>query len=53
LFDIIAPEGNAKAVMLRVRLTPDELRSIKASAKASYGTVSARIRSTLLAAVQT
>jgi hypothetical protein len=34
--------------MLRVRLTPDELRSIEAAAKANDKTVSAWIRGMLL-----
>ena len=41
------PQGNAKAVMLRVRITLDELRAIEAASKASKQTVSEWIRSTI------
>lgn len=43
------PKGNAKAVMLRVRITPDELRTIEAAARASRQTRSEFIRGKLLA----
>ena len=43
------PKGNAKAVMLRVRVTPDDLKAMKATAKASKQTVSEWIRGTLRA----
>jgi Protein of unknown function (DUF1778) len=43
------PKGNAKVVMLRVRVTPDELRTIEAAAKAKGQTMSEFIRSKLLA----
>jgi hypothetical protein len=46
------PRGNAKAVMLRVRVTPDELKAFGAVAKSHRQTVSEWIRSTLNAAVQ-
>lgn len=39
------PKGNAKAVMLRVRVTPDDLKAMKA--KAGKLTVSEWIRGTL------
>ena len=42
------PKGSAKGVMLRVRLTPDELQKIESAAKASGKTVSAWIRQMLL-----
>lgn len=45
------PKGNAKAAMLRVRLTPDELQTIEAAAKASKQSVSDWIRSKLAATV--
>lgn len=45
------PTGNAKAVMLRVRLTRDELRAVEANAKASGKTVSAWIREMLIPSV--
>ena len=45
------PKGNAKAVMLRVRVTPDELQAIETAAKASNKTVSEWIRRTLAPAV--
>jgi predicted HicB family RNase H-like nuclease len=41
------PKGNAKAVMLRVRVTADDLKAIAAQAKASKQNVSEWIRSTL------
>jgi len=41
------PKGNAKAVMLRVRVTPDDLKAMKAFAKGSKLSVSEWIRSTL------
>jgi predicted HicB family RNase H-like nuclease len=46
------PEGNAKATMLRVRVTPDERAALEAAAKASNQTISEWIRSTLNAAIQ-
>jgi predicted DNA binding CopG/RHH family protein len=44
------PKGNAKAVMLRVRVTADDLKAMKATARASAQNVSEWIRSTLRAA---
>ena len=44
-------KGDAKAVMLRVRISPAESKSIEAKAKASKQTVSEWIRSTLFPAV--
>jgi hypothetical protein len=44
------PKGNAKDVMLRVRVTPDDLKAMKATAKASNASVSEWIRRTLRAA---
>jgi hypothetical protein len=44
------PKGNAKAVMLRVRVTADDLKAMKATAKTSGNNVSEWIRSTLRAA---
>jgi hypothetical protein len=41
------PKGNAKAVMLRVRVTPDDLKMMKAQAKANQQSVSEWIRGTL------
>ena len=46
------PEGNAKATMLRVRVTPDERAALEAAAMANGQTVSEWIRSTLNAAIQ-
>lgn len=40
-------KGDAKAVMLRVRISPAESKAIDAAAKASKQTVSGWIRSTL------
>ena len=41
------PKGNAKDVMLRVRVTPDDLKAMKAMAKANKASVSEWIRGTL------
>lgn len=46
------PKGDAKAEMLRVRATPDELRAFDKAAKASNQKRSEWIRSTLNAATQ-
>lgn len=43
------PKGNAKAVMLRVRVTADDLRAMKAKAKANGQSVSEWTRGTLRA----
>ena len=45
----LLPKGNAKAGFLRVRVTPDELRMIEATAKANNQTVSQFVRGKLLA----
>jgi hypothetical protein len=45
------PKGNAKAVMLRVRVTTDERLAIETEAKANKQTASQWIRSTLTAAI--
>jgi predicted HicB family RNase H-like nuclease len=45
------PKGAAKAGMLRVRVTGEELRAIEARAKATKQSVSEWIRSTLNAAI--
>lgn len=45
------PKGAAKAGMLRVRVTGEELRAIEARAKAEKQSVSEWIRSTLNAAL--
>ena len=45
------PKGNAKAVMLRVRVTSDELKAVEALAKASKQTVSEWLRSKLAAEI--
>jgi hypothetical protein len=45
------PEGNAKATMLRVRVTPDERVAFEAAAMAKNQTVSEWIRGTLSAAI--
>lgn len=47
------PEGNAKAVFLRVRITPDERKAIEAKARTGNQSVSEWIRSTLNAAMGT
>jgi uncharacterized protein (DUF1778 family) len=46
------PKGNAKAEMLRIRATTDELRAFDKAAKASKQKRSEWIRSTLNAAAQ-
>jgi len=46
------PKGNAKAVMLRVRITPDELRAVEATAKSKGQTVSEWVRGAVNAAAQ-
>jgi hypothetical protein len=43
------PKGNAKDVMLRVRITADDLKAMKALAKGSKQSVSEWIRGTLRA----
>jgi len=43
------PKGDAKVATLRIRVTPEELRAVEASAKASKQSVSEWIRSTLRA----
>jgi uncharacterized protein (DUF1778 family) len=43
------PKGSAKGEMLRIRVTADELRTIKTAAKASGQTRSEFIRGKLLA----
>ena len=42
------PKGNAKVVMLRVRITPDELQAIEATAKEHNQTVSDWVRGRLI-----
>jgi hypothetical protein len=42
------PKGDAKAIMLRVRITPDELTAIEAAAKESNQTVSEWVRSRVI-----
>jgi hypothetical protein len=46
------PKGNARAVMLRVRVTLDERLAIETVAKASNQTASEWIRSTLTAVME-
>ena len=45
------PKGDARAVMLRIRVTMHALQAFKETAKASNKTVSEWIRSTLEAAI--
>jgi hypothetical protein len=45
------PKGSAKIGTLRIRVTPDELRSFEGAAKVKGQTVSQWIRSTLSAAL--
>jgi predicted HicB family RNase H-like nuclease len=47
----VLPKGNAKAVMLRVRVTPAELRAIEVAAKETGKTVSEWIREKLASSV--
>jgi hypothetical protein len=42
------PKGDAKAIMLRVRITPDELTTVEAKAKKGNQTVSEWVRSRLI-----
>ena len=46
------PKGNAKDVMLRVRVTPDDLKAMKAIAKSGKLSVSEWIRSTISDAIK-
>jgi predicted HicB family RNase H-like nuclease len=46
------PEGNAKGVMLRVRITPEDRKAIEAKAKTGNQTVSQWIRNTLSTAIE-
>lgn len=46
------PKGHSRAGMLRVRVTPDELRAIETKARRAKQTVSEWIRSTLSTAIQ-
>ena len=46
------PKGDAKVGTLRVRVTPDELRTIESHAKAQKQSVSEWIRRTLSAALE-
>ena len=46
------PKGDAKAVMLRVRITPDEHKAIEAKAKTGNQSVSQWIRNALSAAIE-
>jgi predicted HicB family RNase H-like nuclease len=46
------PTGIAKGRVMHVRLTPEEIERINASAKASNKTISEWIRSTLNAAIE-
>jgi len=45
------PEGSAKAVMLRVRITPEELKAVEAAANAQGQRVSEWIRGLVTKAV--
>ena len=45
------PEGNARATMLRVRITADERRAIEKAAQASNQTVSEWLRRKLAAMI--
>jgi hypothetical protein len=42
------PKGDAKAIMLRVRITPDELTAVEKAAKENNQTVSEWVRSRLI-----
>lgn len=46
------PKGNAKAIMLRVRITPEEQRAFETAASAKDQTVSQWIRETLTEAIR-
>ena len=45
------PKGDAKAKIVPVRVKPEEFRAMLSAAKASKQTVSAWVRSTLLATI--
>jgi len=45
------PKGHAKALFLRVRVTPNQMKAYEAKAKAAKQTVSEWIRNTLNAAI--
>jgi predicted HicB family RNase H-like nuclease len=45
------PKGEAKAETLRIRVTPDEMRTYEGHAKAKKQSISEWIRSTLNAAI--
>ena len=42
------PKGDAKAIMLRVRITPDELRAVEVKARENNQTVSEWVRTRLI-----
>ena len=46
------PKGNARDVMLRVRITPKELKALESAANATGQTVSEWIRKTLKATIE-
>jgi hypothetical protein len=46
------PKGNARDVMLRVRITPKELKAFESAASATDQTVSEWIRKTLNATIE-
>jgi hypothetical protein len=46
------PKGDAKAIMLRVRITPDELTAVEKAAKTDKKTVSEWMRDLVRTAVQ-
>jgi len=46
------PKGDAKAVFLRVRITPDERKAIEVKAKTGNQSVSEWIRKVLYAAIE-
>ena len=48
----VLPKGNAKAATVRVRATPNELRSYEMTAKAAKQSLSEWIRHTLNATVE-
>lgn len=48
----VLPKGDAKAVMLRVRLTPAELKGIEVAAKSADKTVSEWIRQKLFSVAE-
>lgn len=46
------PKGDAKAIMLRVRITPDELTAVEKAAKENNQTVSEWVRNRITGGIE-